>query len=571
MSPLVRRLLSYFAPYRLTLAVAVVMIAVHAAIPGALVLLIETVLDDVLIEKDQVRLAMLPWVLMGLYALNGALTFGRGMLTRYIAWRVVTTLRDELFASYLRQDVAWHQSQPTGALLARLSNDVSNVQYGVSGIVTAIQKPLTLIVLVASAFYLNAKLAFIGVVALPLVAIPIDRFGKRLRRTSREALDNMAALTGAAAETLAGVRVVKSHGGEQQRLAVFAAENEHQRKLKMEAFAALLLPGPVVEMIAAVGVGAAIWYGGQQVFAGAVKPGELVAFLFAMALLNEPLKGLAQIQSLTQRALAGAEVVFAALDRQSAVPDDGAVVLEAEQVRLTFEAVGFDYGDGPVLTGLALDIPPGRTVALVGASGSGKSTAANLIPRFYDATEGRILINGQDIRTFTLDSLRTSIAQVSQEGFLFNDTVRNNIAFGVPPERQTEEAIIEAAKMAHAHEFIEQLPSGYDTRLDELGMRLSGGQRQRICIARAFLRNAPLLVLDEATSALDTESERLVQAALDRLSAHRTVLAIAHRLSTIRHADEILVLDGGRVVERGCHDELVTMNGVYAKLVRGQS
>ena len=217
MSPLTRRLLGYFAPYRLQLIAAVAMIAVHSAIPGALVLLIEGVLDDVLIAKDQARLAMLPWVLVGLYALNGALTFGRGMLTRYIAWQVVTTLRAELFASFIRQDVAWHQGQPTGELLARLSNDVTNVQYGVSGIVTAIQKPLTLIVLVASAFYLNAKLALIGVIALPLVAIPIDRFGKRLRKTSRSALDNMAALTGAAAETLSGVRVVKSHGGEAQR------------------------------------------------------------------------------------------------------------------------------------------------------------------------------------------------------------------------------------------------------------------------------------------------------------------------------------------------------------------
>ena len=567
MNPIIRRLLGYFAPYRVHLAAAVVMIAIHSAIPGVLVLLIEGVLDDVLIARDQARLAMLPVVLVGLYALNGVLTFGRGILTRYIAWKVVSTLRDELFASYLRQDVAWHQTQPTGGLLARLSNDVSNVQYGVSGIVTAIQKPLTLIVLIACAFYLNARLALIGVVALPLVALPIDRFGKRLRKTSREALDNMANLTASASETLAGIRVVKSHGGEQQRQQVFAAENERQRALKMEAFVALLLPGPVVEMIAAVGVGAAIWYGGQQVFAGHVKPGELVAFLFAMALLNEPLKGLAQIQSLTQRAIAGAEVVFAALDRKPSVPDDGAAVLATDQIHLRFEGVGFDYGDGAVLTDLELEIPPGKVVALVGASGSGKSTAANLIPRFYDVTAGRILINDQDISGFTLDSLRSHIALVSQEGFLFNDTVLANIAFGQDVD---EAAVVEAAKMAHAHDFISALPGGYHTRLDELGMRLSGGQRQRICIARAFLRNAPLLVLDEATSALDTESERLVQEALDRLSQHRTVLAIAHRLSTIRHADEILVLSAGRVVERGRHEALIKRNGVYARLVSGK-
>jgi subfamily B ATP-binding cassette protein MsbA len=567
MSPATRRLLRYFAPYRLQLAAAIAMIVVHSAIPGGLALLIEGVLDDVLIARDQTRLALLPWVLVGLFAVNGALTFGRGMLTRYIAWKVVTTLREELFSCYLRQDVAWHQSQPTGELLARLSNDVTDVHYGVSGIVTAIQKPLTLIVLVIAAFYLNPTLALIGMIALPLVALPIDRFGRRLRQTSRTALDNMAALTASAAETLSGVRVVQSHNGEAHRQQAFALENERYRRQRMETFAALLLPGPVVEMIASVGVGAAIWYGGQQVFAGEIQPGELVAFLFAMSQLNTPLKGLAEIQSLTQRALAGAEGVFATLDRQPAVPDTGTAVLDTARIHLTFEGVGFDYGDGAVLQDLHLDIPPGKTVALVGASGSGKSTAANLIPRFYDPTAGRVLINGQDIRSFTVASLRRHIGLVSQEGFLFNDTVRDNIAFGLDT---SEDAIIQAAKMAHAHDFICELPRGYDTRLDELGMRLSGGQRQRICIARAFLRNAPLLVLDEATSALDTASERLVQETLDRLSQHRTVLAIAHRLSTIRHADEIIVLQGGVVAERGRHEALIEKNGVYAELVRGQ-
>lgn len=567
MSPNTRRLLGYFAPYKLQLAAAIGMIVIHSAIPGVLVFLIEGVLDDVLIAKDQARLAMVPWALVGLFALNGVLTFGRGMLTRYIAWKVVTTLREELFACYLSQDIAWHQTQPVGELLARLSNDVTNIHYGVSGIVTAVQKPLTLIVLVSAAFYLNAKLALIGMVALPLVVLPIDRFGKRLRKTSRGALDNMASLTGSAAETLSGVRVVQSHNGEVHRQLVFAEENERYRRQKMDAFAALLLPGPVIEMIASVGVGAALWYGGQQVFTGQIQPGELVAFLFAMSQLNTPLKGLAEIQSLTQRALAGSEVVFAALDRTPSVPDEGREELRADRIHLTFEGVSFDYGDGPVLTDLQLDIPPGKTVALVGASGSGKSSAANLIPRFYDPTVGRILINGQDIRSFTLHSLRSHIALVSQEGFLFNDTVRDNIGFG----RDADEAEIRAAaKMAHAHDFISALPHGYDTRLDELGMRLSGGQRQRICIARAFLRNAPLLVLDEATSALDTASERLVQEALDRLSQHRTVLAIAHRLSTIRHADEIIVLSNGVVVERGRHEALVEQGGAYARLVRGQ-
>lgn len=562
------RLLGYFRPYRWKLSAAVALIAAQAAIPGVLVFLIEGILDDVLIARDQGRLAVLPAALVGVYALNGALGFGRGMLTRDIAWRVVTVLREELFRSYLRQDAAWHQQQPTGDLLARLSNDVSNVQYGVSGIVTAIQKPLTLLVLVGSAFAMNPRLAAVAVLLLPLIAIPIDRFGRRLRQTARETLDSMAQMTAASAETLSGIRVVQAFSAEEERLAVFQADNERQRQLKMEAFAAELLPSPIVEVIASVGVGAALWVGGGQVMRGEVQPGELIAFLFALGFLNEPLKGLALIQSLTQRALAGAEAVFVLLDRPSAVADTGRAALPAGPQVLRFEGVGFDYGDGPVLHDLTLDLSPGRMVALVGASGSGKSTAASLIPRFHDPTEGRLTLGGVDLRALPLSVLRAQIAVVSQEGFLFNDTVQANIALGSDADAAAVEA---AARAARAHDFIVALPRGYQTRLDELGMRLSGGQRQRICIARAMLRDAPILVLDEATSALDTESERLVQEALERLMVRRAVLAIAHRLSTIREADEIIVLEAGRVVERGRHAELLRADGAYARLVRQQT
>ena len=562
-----RRLLGYFLPYRAHLALALALIAVHSAIPGVIVFLIEGLLDDVLIAGDKQLLAALPAVFIGIYALNGGLSFCRGMLTRHVAWKVVTQLRDELFASYLRQDVAWHQQQPTGALLARLSNDVSNVQYGVSGIVTAIQKPLTLLILIGAAFSMNARLALIAVVLLPLVAIPIDRFGKRLRRQSREALDNMAQLTASSSETLSGIRIVKAFNAEPTRAARFASENEEQRRLKMAALVAQLLPSPIVELIAAIGLGAALWSGGQQVLAGTIQPGELVAFLFALGFLNEPLKGLTLIQSLTQRALAGAEAIFEALDRPPAVPDDGDGVLSERRLHLRFEGVCFDYGDGQVLNDLTIDLPPGRVVALVGASGAGKSTAASLIPRFYDPTGGRVTINGRDLRDLRLRSLRENVALVSQEGFLFNDTVRANITLGT---QASSEAVEAAARAASAHSFIMALPRGYETRIDELGMRLSGGQRQRISIARAILRDAPLLVLDEATSALDAESERLVQGALERLMENRTVLAIAHRLSTIRAADEIIVLEHGRVAERGTHSQLMSSEGVYSRLVEHQ-
>jgi subfamily B ATP-binding cassette protein MsbA len=567
-SAIARRLLTYFRPHRGTLALALVLITLHSAIPGLLVFLIQRVLDDVLINQDHALLAVLPFGLMALYATNGALAFGRGMLTRSVSWRVVTDLRRELFVAMLHQDVAWHQTQPTGAQLARLTQDVNNVQYGVSGIVTAVQKPLTLIILLGAAFTMNAKLALISLIVLPFIALPISRFGRRLRLRSRESLDNLAGLAASTTESLMGIRVIKAHGGEADRTARFDAENETQYRLQMQAFAAQLMPGPIIELMAAVSFGAVLWIGGQQVFSGEVQPGELIAFMVALGLLNEPMKGLGEMHSLTVRAVTGAERIFEILDRVPAVPDTGTEILDTHTADVRIEAVGFDYGDGLVLDGLDLHIAPGRMVALVGASGSGKSTAASLLSRFYDPTGGRITLNGTDLRAFTLASLRHHVALVSQHPFLFNDTVAANIAFGT--EGATPADIEAAARTANAHDFILALPQGYGTPIDELGQRLSGGQRQRICIARAVLRDAPILVLDEATSALDAESEAVVQEALDRLMADRTVLAIAHRLSTIRGADEILVLDHGRIVERGSHADLMAAPGTYAQLVRRQ-
>lgn len=563
-----RRLLGWFRPYRGRLALALALMLAHSAVPGALVLLVERVLDDVLIARDAAALRTVPLMLIGLYALNGLLGFARGMLTRSVSWAVVTRMRGALFAALLQQDVAWHQKQANGTLLARLTQDVDNVQYGVSGVVTAVQKPVTLLVLLGAAATLDPVLTGLAVLVLPLVAWPIRSFGRRVRRATSAGLDSLAALSGVAGETLEGIRAVQRLGAEPLRRAAFDAENEHHRALRMRAFAARLLPSPIVELIAALGAGLVLWVGGRRVMDGLAEPGELIAFVLALTLVNAPLKGLAEINTLLQRALAGAQTVFAVLDRPPAVPDTGTVALDARSAGLAFEGVRFDYGQGEVLRGIDLEVPAGRVLAVVGASGAGKSTLASLVSRLHDVSAGAVRIAGHDVRTLTLESLRRHVGVVSQEPFLFDLTVAENIRMGRPGATDAE--VQDAARIADAHGFVSALPQGYDTRVDGQGLRLSGGQRQRLCIARAVLRDAPVLVLDEATSALDAESEAAVQAALERAMAGRTVLIIAHRLSTVRGADEIAVLDDGRVVERGTHTGLMAAGGAYAALVRRQ-
>jgi len=563
----IRRLLSWFRPYRLRFALALVLMGLQALIPGTLVLLIEQLLDRVLIAKDQQMLALMPLIVIGLYALNGVLTVGRGMLTRTIAWDVITRLRAALFAQYLRLDLGWHHRNTTGSLLARLTNDVNNIQYGVSGIVTAIQQPLTLVALLAAAAWMNPLLTGIAVLALPLVAWPIARFGRQLRGSVRSSLDNMAALTDSAQQTLSGIQVVQAYGAEAARKHRFDSENQTQMRLQLQAFMAQLLPGPVIELIAALAVGGVLWVGGQQVFSGEIEPGELIAFMVALGLLNDPLKGIAKINNLTQRSIAGAEAIFSVLDQEPAVLDHGTKRLPDGPLDLVMEGVDFDYGHGQVLHKVALTVPSGGVIALVGHSGAGKSTIARLLLRFHDPTAGRITLGGMDITEVPLAHLRHRIAIVTQEPFLFDDTVRANIALGVEAD---EGAVVAAAKAANAHDFIMALPEGYDTHVQEGGTRLSGGERQRLCIARAFLRDSPVLILDEATSALDSESEAAVQEALGRLMKDRTVVAIAHRLSTIRDAGEIVVVESGRVVEQGAHLALLAKQGTYARLVSRQ-
>ena len=558
-----RRLLSYYRPYVPRLLLATAMMAVAAAGPTAVVLLVEQVLDRVLVQKDAAGLALLPFAIVALYALSGGLNVMRAVITRGVAFRVVTTLRSELFRALLGQEPGWHQRVPLGERLSWLSNDVGQVQYLVSAWATLVQKPLALAGLLAVALWMDWRLTCAALVVLPLVVVPISAFGRRMRTVAAQRLESLAALSTSAQQSLAGLRTVQAFGAEDSRAARFDADNEQQYRVQMQAVLAGLLPGPIIELIAALGVGLVLSYGGHRVFSEELQPGELVAFLVALGLMNVPLKQLSEVVSLTQRAMAGADRVFAVLDRPLPLTD-GDVVLDADRIELAFEQMSFDYGDGPVLHGVTERIEAGQKVAVVGASGAGKSTLLSLVARFLDPSQGELLLNGRPARDYTLASLRGHIAQVGQDPFLFHASVLENLRLGRPDASRAD--VETACRAANAHDFVSALPKGYDAVVDETGLRLSGGQRQRLCIARALLMDAPLLLLDEATSALDSQSEALVQEALERLMQGRTVLMVAHRLSSITGADRILVLSDGRLVQAGPHQQLLDEGGEYGRL-----
>lgn len=562
-----RRILGYIRESWGKLAMAMLCMIVVSASTSATAFIVKPVLDDIFMEKDERMLFLIPLAVMVIYVLRGAAMYGQEFLMHYVGENIIRKLRENLYDKITDLPLSFFQKKNTGVLMSRITNDVNIIKNMVSTAVTgALKDCFTIIGLIFVIFYRDWRLALLAMVVLPVAFFPIYEFGNRVRRFSTRSQESMANLNAFLHETFAGNKIVKAFGMEPAEKARFFHKNKKYYHYEIKTFRIKALSSPVMEVLGGIGISMVIWYGGHGVIQGTSTPGTFFSFMTAVMLLYGPVKKLSKLNNAIQRGMAATDRVFDILETESVIVEpENPRSMHAPPHTVAFENVWFEYEPGePVLRDINLEVRPGERLGIVGTSGGGKTTLVNLIPRFYDVTSGAVKIDGIDVRELAVADLRSRVAVVTQEPILFNDTIGANIAYG--KNNVTREQVLEAAKAAYIYNFIQGLPDGLDTVIGELGSRLSGGERQRMCIARALLKDAPILILDEATSALDAESEQLVKKALENLMEGRSSFVIAHRLSTIIEADRIIVLARGRIVEQGTHDSLLAATGEYYRL-----
>ncbi len=562
-----KRFIKYAMPYKIRFVWSMVCMGIYSAVAALLVYLSKSIMDGVFVGKDIKILALLVISMPIIYAIKGLADYGRCYFLNYVAQNAIKDLRQDLCVKLLSLSHDFYVKNTSSKIMSRITNDINALQLALEKVPpTIIRDSLVIIGMIGGLFYLHWKYAFIIIVVLPVLGLPLVQFARKLKKASKDSMIQISEIYTSLQEILSGFSVIKSFCKEEHEEKRFTVNNKEYYNVQQRITRVDARTTPVMEFLSMTGVAVILWFGGKDVINGVWTLGDFTAFILAITQMYQPIKNFAQLNSTIQKALAGSERVFEILDEMPSIIDlPNAKELNSFSKDIVYKNVDFSYEEGkPILKGINIDIKKGQTVAFVGSSGSGKSTIANLVLRFYDVDNGEILVDGINIKNLTLSSLRDKIGVVSQDVFLFNDTVKYNISYGKMDA--TDEEIENAAKAANAHKFISKMPNGYNTLIGERGIKLSGGEKQRIAIARAMLKNPPILVLDEATSALDSESEKLVQEAIETLMKNRTVILIAHRLSTVINADKIVVIDKGCVAETGKHQELLDKNGIYSKL-----
>ncbi len=565
----------YIRPQKAKLVLAATGMVLCAAADASNAYLLKPAIDQIFLDRSATMLIIIPLAVIGIAVINAFATYGQNILMRQIGQRIIANMQTELFVHCLRADLALFHDQAPGRLISRFTNDIQMMRAAVSNVLTGVAKEaMTTVFLIAVMIYQSPLLSIGAVILFPVAVHPILRMGRRMRKLSDQTQEELGQLTARLDETFQGVRLVKAYAQEERESERAREVIENLHTLYMKSARVQVLSSPLMELLTSVAIAGVIYYGGTQVMEGHTTPGAFVSFIAALLMAYRPVKSIANLNTQLQEGLAAAARLYTVLDTTPTVadaPEAKELVVERGTVRFDHARFCYDTNDCKArgaLEDFTLDVPAGTMVALVGPSGAGKSTVFNLMLRFYDLQQGSVTIDGQELRDVTQRSLRESIAYVSQDTVLFDDSVAANISYSRP--EASREDVIRAAKQANADEFITAMPEGYDTPIGPGGVKLSGGQRQRLAIARAILKDAPILLLDEATSALDSESEKLVQAALEVLMRGRTTLVIAHRLSTVLHADRICVMQAGNIVEQGTHAELLQQGGLYAHLYHQQ-